>query len=262
MKNKALSIIFSFFAASVVLGGCGSDEASQPKNNQNDINGTQPASYIEAVNSIYQFPAEVKSALLAQNTVLSQELKNTLSHMGNEERLAFDIYSELYKIYPQRQLYNIANNSESVHIQAVQFLVQKYIGEYSEFSNVDSTELAYKETSISQMQTGVYDIQAIQDLYNTLYNKGKVSAKDALEVGCMVEVVDINDLSEYITLADAAEANDVSTVFDFLRQGSYQHYWAFDSALKTLGYSAGCCDLGEEYCHPEYPQSTQGHGNH
>jgi len=257
MQTKPFSFLLSCVAASIVLSGCGSDTTPN-----SDTNSTQPTSFVTAVNAVYQFPAEVKSALLAPNATLSQELKNTLSHMGNEERLAFDIYNELYEIYPQRQLYNIANNSESVHIQAVQFLVQKYIGDYSEFSNVDSTELAYKETPISQMQTGVYDIQAIQDLYNTLYNKGKVSAKDALEVGCMVEVVDINDLTEYITLAEKSDADDIATVFGFLRQGSYQHYWAFDSALKTLGSTDGCCSGEEEYCHPEYPQPTQGHGNH
>jgi len=44
-------------------------------------------------------------------------------------------------------------------------------------------------------------------------------------------------------------------VFNFLRDGSYKHYWAFDKGLKNMGIDNGCCSLGTNYCHPEYPQN-------
>jgi len=93
-----------------------------------------------------------------------------------------------------------------------------------------------------------------------LYDKGIQSQKDALEVGCMVEVTDINDLDKYMNQATASNASDVLVVFDFLREGSYKHYWAFDNGLKNMGVSDGCCSLGTTYCHLEYPQNEENNG--
>jgi len=76
-------------------------------------------------------------------------------------------------------------------------------------------------------------------------------------VGCLVEVVDIDDLDAYIAQAIDANASDVLTVFNFLREGSYSHYGTFDEGLKNMGITDGCCSLSdfEEHhlCHPEYP---------
>ncbi len=55
-------------------------------------------------------------------------------------------------------------------------------------------------------------------------------------------------------IAERAGARDALQTFDSLRRGSYNHYWAFDRALKRMGISNGCCSLEREYCHPEYPQ--------
>jgi len=177
--------------------------------------------------------------------VISQELLNTLSYMGNEERLAYDIYNALYAIHPTvNQLHNIATNGEKTHIESVQALVRTYVTDYNSFSNVDLPELGYRDTNVTDMQAGVYDISAIQDLYDALLIKGSQSKQDALEVGCMVEVIDINDLTEYIELAEQSNADDIVSTFTGLRNGSYSHYNTFDTALKNMGISTGCCSLG------------------
>jgi len=44
---------------------------------------------------------------------------------------------------------------------------------------------------------------------------------------------------------------------NFLRDGSYNHYWSFDKGLKNRDISAGCCTWAE-LCHPEYPQNENG----
>ena len=71
----------------------------------------------------------------------------------------------------------------------------------------------------------------------------------------MVEVVNIEDLNRDIA---AAEASATSIVFNYLRNGNYNHYWAFDEGLKNRGITDGCCSvpdaLGFNFCHPEYPQ--------
>ena len=48
---------------------------------------------------------------------LSEELVNTLSYMGNEERLAYDVYNRLYQEWGIKTFTNIANKSEIKHIQ-------------------------------------------------------------------------------------------------------------------------------------------------
>jgi len=201
---------------------------------------------------------DIQSAIDGPKSTMTQTLKNTLSFMGNEERLAYDIYNILFSIYPDVKQLNNIPKSEFKHISAVQGLVQKYIQSDADFTNVDLPALEYKDTAIAQMRAGVYDIKSIQDLYDALYAKGVKSERDALEVGCMVEVTDINDLEEKIAIAKQSNAGDVETVFNFLIEGSYNHYWAFDKGLKSRGVSAGCCALGVidgvDYCHLEYPK--------
>lgn len=110
----------------------------------------------------------------------------------------------------------------------------------SDFTNVDKTIVEENNMSATNMPSGVYDIQKIQELYDTLYSLGINSQEDALKVGCMVEVTDINDLDEYIKQAKESNATDITAAFEVLRDGSYNHYWAFDKALKNIGAANGC----------------------
>jgi len=219
--------------------------------------------FIEDINSA-DIPQSIKDTLLTPLSTLSQATKDTLSYMGNEERLAHDVYLELYNYHVAQnsdaiqQLTNIATQSETTHIQTVQLLINKYDLNCSSFTNIDLPELNYRDSSVDEMKMGLYDIKAIQDLHDALITKGEQSKQDALEVGCMVEVTDIDDLLTDIQIAKDCNASDVVTAFEFLRNGSYSHYWAFDKGLKNMGISDGCCSLGEEYCHPEYPTDTKG----
>jgi len=197
---------------------------------------------------------------------LTQDLNNSLAYMGNEERLAYDVYLNLYNYHQNsdmeiKQLYNIATNSESQHISIVQSLVQRYDLNASDFTDVNETVVNDNNLSESNMPRGVYDIQAIQDLYDSLYALGQNSQEDALKVGCMVEVTDIDDLDKYITQAQDANATDIEAAFNTLRNGSYNHYWAFDKALKNIGVPNGCYYEGDELLTNKegiYPQNENG----
>jgi hypothetical protein len=85
-------------------------------------------------------------------------------------------------------------------------------------------------------------------------------------VGCMVEVTDINDLDEYITLAEESNATDVKEAFEVLKDGSYNHYWAFDKGLKNIGITNGCYVEGDtllgENKEGVYPQNDTGNNGH
>ncbi len=184
---------------------------------------------------------------------LSEELINTLSYMGNEERLAYDIYNAFYKEYNTTVFNNIATNGEYQHITLVQELIQKYkLDDNVDFTNVDLDPLGYINTAIEDMQAGTYDISDIQELYDSLIEQGS-SEIEALKVGCIVEVVDINDLDRDIILAESENATDIVAVFNTLRNGSYNHYWSFDAALKQRKELDGCCPMALSLGHIDCP---------
>jgi len=182
------------------------------------------------------------TAVTSSSSSINSDVKSSLAYMYEEERLANEVYLSVYKKQPVQQLYRIGSNSERRHIDAVKSLAQKY------------------GVATSPQTVGRYSNPHIQSLFNQLYQKGIRSQKDALEVGCIVEVTDVNDLNKYIAQAESAWATDVVQTYEFLRRGSYNHYWAFDRGLKSLGVSNGCCSLGSEYCHYEYPQNEKGQG--
>lgn len=195
-------------------------------------------------------------------STLTPEIKESLAYMGNEERLAYDIYTVLYDYHSNTgttimQLANIPK-SEQKHVEIVQDVIQRYNLDISEISIVENP-VADQDVLFGDMPTGVYDIPAIQELYNILYDKGIESPQAALEVGCMVEVVDIDDLDEFIHQAQESNATDIVAAFNVLRDGSYSHYWAFDKGLKNMGITEGCAIVGEEWAKTpeEYPQNTQ-----
>ena len=240
MKKVTLkSLIVMGTVLSIV--GCGSSGDSKGNGNGDGNNGALPASVINAI--------------AAPLSTLSQDLKDSITYMYSEEGLAHDVYLNIYKIQAVNQLQNIATKAEVKHIDAVNQIAQKYDLNITKYPDTDKP---YSIDDLLRYGSGQYPVEPIQELYNLLYDKGIQSSKDALEVGCMVEVVDIDDLDKFIGYASASGASDVLTVFDFLREGSYNHYWSFDEGLKNMGIVEGCCSLapalGHNFCHPEYPQ--------
>ena len=247
MKTKLLTTLM---ISTILIGllGCNSDNSDNSGNNHDYTNANQADETI---------PSTVTDAIASNKSTLNQDLKDSITYMYNEEKLAKDVYLNVYKAQPLQQLYNIASKSEVKHEEAVNDLAIKYDLNTTLYPD---TEEPYDEKSLAEYGSGQYPVVAIQELYDILYDKGIQSEKDALEVGCMVEVTDINDLDKYMAQATASSASDVLTVFDFLREGSYKHYWAFDKGLKNMGVSDGCCSLGATYCHLEYPQNEESNG--
>ena len=186
-------------------------------------------------------------------STLTEGMKYSLAYMWHEEKVAKDIYLALNGVHANAKMKQIADNGEATHISMVQSLVEKYDLNVTNLETGHEYEVAYTQEDLDALAPGEFAIAELQTLYDTLYSEGTVSAEAALKVGCKVEVTDINDLTLYIY--HAAGAEDLEDIFDYLRSGSYKHYWAFDGELKTLGVSEGCCSLGSEYCHNEYPQN-------
>ena len=174
---------------------------------------------------------------------LSLEIKKSLAYMGNEEKLAYDVYIKLGKTYPNsRQFTNIAKRSEIKHTKMVQDLIKRYEIKGTDLSDGNYTDAGNQYKEISDMESGKYGVVAVQNLYNALIEEASDEIT-ALKVACKIEVTDINDLDKYID--QAKEASDINATFDKLREGSYTHYWAFDKALKAKGETNGCFVEGD-----------------
>ena len=245
MKKNLLKSLMALGVALMVIG-CGSSSSSSSDTPANG-GGEGPPSGL---------PANVQDAIAGPMSTLTQDLKDSITYMYSEEGLAYDVYMNIYKIQAVRQLQKIAENAEIRHIDAVNELAIKYDLNMTQYPD---TDVPY---SVEGIGDGTYPVDTVQYLYDLLYNKGIQSEKDALEVGCMVEVVDIDDLDKFIGFAQTSNAGDVLTVFNYLREGSYSHYWAFDEGLRNMGITEGCCSLepalGHDFCHPEYPQAAKG----
>jgi hypothetical protein len=224
----------------------------------NDEMNTETLNTDDAKEIIQTSIENAEKQIIVNETIsenLSNEQKYTLAYMWNEEKLAKDIYLELNKIHPSNTLYNIATKAETKHQASVEGLIEKYD---LNILNPTDYEEHYLAAELAVYAPGEYSINTIQSLYDTLYAKGSQSLQDALEVGCMVEVTDIEDLVDDLVVDQ--NAPDLVIVFENLLAGSYAHYWSFNTALQNMGVSEGCCVLGEDFCKTseEYPQGTTG----
>ncbi|EEB74249.1 DUF2202 domain-containing protein [Thermococcus sp. AM4] len=146
---------------------------------------------------------------------LTQEEKDGLLYMVEEEKLAHDVYTKLYEKWGLQIFKNIAD-SESTHINAVRLLLDKY-------GLTDPT----KDEGIGEFQN-----PDIQKLYDQLIEMGMKSEIDALKVGALIEETDIKDLQERI---DQTNKVDIITVYENLMAGSRNHLRAFVGQLESRG---------------------------
>lgn len=137
--------------------------------------------------------------------------KEGLIFMVEEEKLARDVYENLYAAWGVNIFANIAS-SEQQHMNAVILLLEKY-------------ELEIPATLESR---GVFENSELQALYDRLIATGALSLTDAIEVGVTIEEVDIADLNKILE-TDLPE--DLELVYEHLLNGSYNHLEAFNSHL-------------------------------
>jgi len=91
----------------------------------------------------------------------------------------------------------------------------------------------------------IYADSSLNDLYEKLIAKGAVFYMEALNVGALIEEVDIADLDEAIARTDNP---DLQTIYANLQRGSRNHLRAFVAEIERLG--------GEAYEAQELDQKT------
>ncbi len=145
-------------------------------------------------------------------TTMTQDQKDTLLFIYQEEKVARDTYITLGNLFPSEGTFQNIQGSEQQHMDQAQGLCETY---GVDISNVDETDV------------GVFVVPVLQELYDTLVAQGSSSALDAVKVGEYVEITDIDDLEH----AEIGMPADVVNVYENLKAGSYNHLDAFRNAI-------------------------------
>ena len=142
-------------------------------------------------------------------------------YMREEEKLARDVYLTLDDAWGISPFANIST-SEQKHMNAMLLLLRKYRLPDPAAGNA----------------VGEFTDRELQALYDKLIAKGVRTPKDALEVGGLIEEVDMVDIQDAIAHADKP---DIDAVYEDLMCGSRNHLRAFArtyEALTGLPYKA------------------------
>jgi hypothetical protein len=147
---------------------------------------------------------------------ISEEEKDGLLYMREEEKLARDVYIYMYSLYSQ-PIFNNISKSEQRHTDAIKALLDRY-------------EI---EDPVKEDIQGSFTNAKLQKLYDQLIEKGKNSRIEGLKVGALIEETDIIDIKN--ELEKNVDNQDISTVYTNLLRGSGNHLRAFVRMLKASG---------------------------
>lgn len=142
--------------------------------------------------------------------VVSSEDEAGIYLMSEEEKLARDVYLELYDIWGLKTFANIAK-SEQVHMDEVAELVESF--------GLENPVLS---------EAGKFVNGELQDLYDSLIAQGSISIEEAIKVGIAIEELDIKDLQE---LLEQTTDEEIIEVYSNLLSGSYNHLESFTKQL-------------------------------
>lgn len=139
-----------------------------------------------------------------------------LEFMREEEKLARDVYIEMYELWGL-PVFSYISESEQRHMDAVKRVLDAY-------GLVDPVE--------DENAVGVFQSSELAALYSVLIDEGELSLMSALRVGALIEEVDIEDIQHAI---DATDQEDIRSVYESLLCGSRNHLRAFVYQIESNG---------------------------
>ena len=143
---------------------------------------------------------------------MTEEQKDELFFIYQEEKVARDVYITLGKIYTDENTFASIQISEQRHIDSARGLCEKY---------------GVSIAGVAENNVGNFKLPLLQALYDSCIEKGSKSLLLALEVGEYIEITDIEDLEH----AMVGMPSDVVNVYENLKEGSLSHLDAFQSAI-------------------------------
>lgn len=205
MKLKlSLLLVFSIVCFPLLITGC---KAQEP----NVLNVDDEGNTNVETSSLEEWLGE------QTHPTLDATEREGLLFMREEEKLARDVYKELYSLWGVNSFNNIGN-SEQTHMNAMKSLLDAY-------GLADPAQ---------GMDYGEFSDDTLQTLCNDLVALGAISEIEALKVGAAIEEIDILDIVEYKNQTDN---EDIIFVYDNLLKGSRNHLRAFVSIMESRGYS-------------------------
>jgi hypothetical protein len=160
------------------------------------------------------YAANGSAAARTSQSSLSQVEQTDLLFMREEEKVARDVYLKLYESWRLAVFSNIASAEQS-HMDALLKLLRTYRLPDPAAGNA----------------IGEFTNPALQSLYDSLMEKGQLSALDALQVGGIIEETDMRDLAGAI---DRSDNVDIDTTYESLLCGSRNHLRAFAHNLESM----------------------------
>jgi len=145
---------------------------------------------------------------------LTDAEKANILYLFEEEKLAHDIYVEMYNSYGA-YVFNNISESEQRHMDSVAKVISKY--------ELDDT--------VVNNGPGIFTNEVIRDEYDRLLDKGNLNLASALEVGVEIEEMDIADIERMLEQTDKA---DIKRVLSNLLDGSNNHLDAFNTQLGLI----------------------------
>lgn len=199
MKTRAIVGVVSFWS----ILACGASDQDGGKHEV--LRGSSEAVFPQSMSD-----NEVASSNVATATAITDAEKANLVFMWQEEKMARDVYLNLFDRWGHRVFENIAG-AEKTHMAMVERLLNTY----------------HLPIPGDASNSGMFADASLQKLYDDLMAKGNLSLKDAFEVGQMIEMKDIADLQE--ALLDAS--SEIAGVYQRLLDASYRHLAAFNRQL-------------------------------
>ncbi|NOZ41527.1 MAG: DUF2202 domain-containing protein [Planctomycetes bacterium] len=147
---------------------------------------------------------------------LTVEIRESLLHMREEEKLARDVYLTLSKKHNSAVFSQIAS-AESRHMAALERLLDRY----------------GLPDPVVDDAIGKFTKPEFTQLYNKLISQGGKSLVDAYEVGALIEELDIADLISGVKMLEAN--TDIERIYQNLMRASRNHLRAFASRLGEQG---------------------------
>jgi len=138
-----------------------------------------------------------------------------LAYLRAEEKLARDVYIQLYSKWADR-VFGRISQSEQRHFDSIGVLLDRY-------GLMDPA---------AGMGVGEFSDDGLRVLYEDLVSQGQASLQDALRVGAMIEDLDMRDLQEALASTDN---EDLKIVYQNLLEGSQNHMRAFAGRLAAIG---------------------------
>ncbi len=170
-----------------------------------------PGSVAEAsTTAAPEVSASPKAPIVDTGIATADATAEQLIYLIEEEKLAHDVYQAMFDLWGSKVFGNILKSELSHQSQVLVVMTTRDIADprlstAGKFVNVE-----------------------LQDLYDQLIAKGKLSAKDAYEVGVAIEELDIDDITKMLATAKDV---DVIAMMENLRKGSENHLRAFNNQL-------------------------------